>query len=67
MDYRDTDLYRNMTPFQTCEIIELNDDSSYDDMMTAFQWLHDTGMAYQLQGFYGRTATALLDNGLIER
>jgi len=67
MDYRDTDLYRNMTPFQTIEIIELNDDSSDDEILTAFQWLHDTGDAYRLQGFYGSTATNLIERGLIQK
>lgn len=34
--------------------------------LIAWQWLHDTGNAYSLQGWYGRTAQALINEGLIE-
>lgn len=33
----------------------------------AWQHLHDTGLAYRLQGWFGRTATELLSQGFIER
>lgn len=31
----------------------------------AWQHLHDTGLAYQLQGSFGRTAQHLLNEGII--
>jgi len=36
-----------------------------DQVIAAWQHLHDTGLAYQLQGFFGRTAQHLLNEGII--
>ena len=35
--------------------------------LAAWQYLADTGQAWQLQGWYGRNATALIDNGIISK
>ena len=32
----------------------------------AWQWLHDTHNAYKLQGWYGRTARDLINEGIIK-
>lgn len=31
----------------------------------AWQYLHDTGLAYRLQGWFGRTAHAMIEQGHI--
>ena len=36
-----------------------------DEIIEAWQHLHDTGLAYKLQGWFGRTAQDLLNNGII--
>ena len=36
-----------------------------NDIIEAWQYLHDTGLAYRLQGWFGRTATNLLEQGVI--
>ncbi len=38
---------------------------SEDQVIEAWQHLHDTGLAYQLQGWFGRTAQSLLEQGVI--
>jgi|SRR5579872_3880308 len=42
-----------------------NDSLSDEKTLELFQYLVDTGLAWQLQGFYGRTAANLLERGLI--
>jgi hypothetical protein len=41
------------------------DADSEDQIIEAWQTLHDTGVAYQLQGWFGRTARDLLAQGVI--
>ena len=38
---------------------------STEQVIEAWQYLHDTGMAYQLQGWFGRTAQDLIAQGVI--
>lgn len=40
-------------------------DMSEEDVLALFQELVNTGLAWKLQGHYGRTATSLLQQGLI--
>jgi hypothetical protein len=38
---------------------------SEEQVIEAWQYLHDTGLAYQLQGAFGRQARRLIEAGII--
>ena len=44
-----------------------NGDIEYEKFLELFQYLVDTGLAWQFQGSYGRTAISLIDGGLISK
>lgn len=46
-------------------IVEGIEDSTVDQQLTAWQELIDTGMINHLQGWYGRTARQLIEQGLV--
>jgi len=41
------------------------DANSEDQVIEAWQHLHNTGLAYSLQGWFGRTARDLIEQGII--
>jgi hypothetical protein len=56
-----------LTPFAAISIVEGLDGEEQDEdvVLEAWQYLVDSGLAWQLQGWYGRTATQLIAAGLI--
>jgi hypothetical protein len=52
-----------MTPFEAVLLIEAGEDDA-ELTLEAWQILIDSGLVWQLQGYYGRTASALIAEGL---
>jgi len=58
---------RTMTQYEAVSIAEGFCDKvpSEEEIIEAWQYLHDSGVAYTLQGWFGRTARHLIENGVI--
>jgi len=55
-----------MDTFTATMIAEGIEDSSVEKQLEAWQHLVDTGIVWTLQGWYGRTARQLINEGLIK-
>lgn len=56
-----------MDLFSAVSIIEGDREvDNEQEVIAAWQYLHDSGAAYNLQGWYGRTAAQLLEQGFIK-
>lgn len=67
--YRETELYKNMTSYQACSLAEgfcEGENATEEERLTAWQWISDTGLWRNLQGFYGRSVNYLLEIEFIE-
>ena len=52
-----------MDTFEAVMMIEGDAEATPEQLLSAWQLLIDTGTAWTLQGFYGRTAHALIEQG----
>lgn len=55
-----------MTTYEACACVEGFDgeEHSQEEIIAAWQFLIDTGACWTLQGWYGRTAHDLIENGI---
>jgi len=53
-----------MNTMLAIEIVEGVVPADYDEEVEAWQYLIDTALVWSLQGWYGRTATRLVEEGI---
>ena len=69
MNYRKTKFYKSLTGYLATAYAEgfcEGEGASEKEQLTAWQYLVDTGMAWTLQGWFGRTASRLIENNIIK-
>lgn len=69
-NYRTTKFYKNLTPYMATAIAEgfcEGENATEQEQLTAWQYLRDTRLAYQLQGFFSRRCNRLIEDGLIRK
>lgn len=54
-----------MTNYRAVALAEGFEEGTEEEVIEAWQYLHDTGLAYTLQGWFGRQCTALIEAGVI--
>ena len=55
----------NITDYMAVGLAEGFEEGTVDEVIAAWQHLHDTGLAYKLQGWFGRNCRALIEDGII--
>jgi len=65
MSVRETEEYKSMTIGDMLSLT-YNDPVSDEEALAFWQKMVDTGMAWRLEGWFGRTAVSLIESGEIE-
>ena len=55
----------NLTDYQAVGLAEGVEEGTEEQIIEAWQYLHNTRLAYKLQGWFGRTAQSLIQQGVI--
>lgn len=65
---REEKFYKEMTPYMATGLAEGFEESDNEiEILCAWQYLHDTGTAYKLQGWFGRNTQHLIELGILEK
>ena len=67
---RKSEFYQSLTPYLATAYAEgfcEGEDATIDEEIAAWQYLVDTGLAWKLQGWFGRNAAALIEEGIIKK
>jgi len=67
---RTTTFYKNLDTYLATAVAEgfcEGENATEDEKICAWQWLIDTGRAWELQGFFGRTASDLISAGVCDK
>ena len=56
----------HMTPYEAVMIAEGVQPADYEDQIAAWQLLVNTGLAWSLQGWFGRQASYFIEQGIIK-
>ena len=54
-----------MKKYEAVGLAEAFIEGTEEEVINAWQYLVDTGLAWKLQGFFGRTAKALIEEGIV--
>ena len=58
---------RKLDDYLAIGLAEGFEQGTKQEVIAAWQYLHDTGLAYKLQGWFGRTAKQLIEQGIINK
>ena len=60
------EIMNKLTDYRAVGLAEGFEQGTKEEIIEAWQHLHDTGLAYTLQGWFGRAASDLIEQGVID-